>query len=254
MGNFEPAWLLEQILLQLQQGIATTPGSGNQNVIIVAAIPAGDNNIGNVDVVTLPALPAGTNNIGDVDIASALPAGTNNIGDIDVLSVVPGTAATSLGKAEDAAHASGDTGVMVFGVRTDTPAPLGAAGDYVPPIMDSTNLLWAREGMQPVYEDNTAGKAVVEHRYTAGRATADTLIKTGAGLLHTVNLAPTGVVTGGVLTLYDNTAESGTVLWSGAIPTSIAPATLTFDITFATGLYVGFDATLANVQATCSYR
>lgn len=38
-----------------------------------------------VDVVA--ALPAGTNNIGDVDIASAIPAGTNNIGDVDIASL-----------------------------------------------------------------------------------------------------------------------------------------------------------------------
>jgi hypothetical protein len=44
--------------------------SGNElQVDVVAALPAGDNNIGNVDIVTLPAIPAGTNNIGDVDIA-----------------------------------------------------------------------------------------------------------------------------------------------------------------------------------------
>lgn len=48
---------------------------------ILAALPAGDNNIGDVDIAS--ALPAGNNNIGDVDIASALPAGNNNIGDVD---------------------------------------------------------------------------------------------------------------------------------------------------------------------------
>lgn len=42
-----------------------------------------------VDVVA--ALPAGTNNIGDVDIASALPAGANNIGAVDVASIDAGT-------------------------------------------------------------------------------------------------------------------------------------------------------------------
>jgi hypothetical protein len=47
----------------------TVSGSEMQ-VDVVAALPAGDNNIGNVDVVTLPSIPAGTNNIGDVDIAS----------------------------------------------------------------------------------------------------------------------------------------------------------------------------------------
>jgi hypothetical protein len=59
-----------------------------------------------------------------------------DIGDVDVASVVPGVAATSLGKAEDAAHTTGDTGVMALGVRQDTMAALAADGDYVPPTMD----------------------------------------------------------------------------------------------------------------------
>lgn len=37
-----------------------------------------------------------------------------------VTSVVPGTSATHLGKAEDAAHTTGDTGVFALGVRNDT--------------------------------------------------------------------------------------------------------------------------------------
>src|SRR5690606_39198398 len=55
-----------------------------------------------------------------VVVGAALPAGTNNIGDVDVLSLVPGTGATNLGKAEDVAHSSGDTGVMALAVRRDT--------------------------------------------------------------------------------------------------------------------------------------
>ena len=46
-------------------------------------------------------------------------------------SVVPGVAATNLGKAEDAVHASGDTGVAILAVRTDAPATTSSAtGDY----------------------------------------------------------------------------------------------------------------------------
>ncbi|MCI0558815.1 MAG: hypothetical protein MN733_09985, partial [Nitrososphaera sp.] len=90
------------------------------------------------------ALPAGTNNIGDVDVATlpALPAGNNNIGDIDVLSVVPGTGATNLGKAEDAVHTSGDTGVMALAVRSDAGGSLvSASGDYSPLQVDATGNL-----------------------------------------------------------------------------------------------------------------
>ena len=52
-------------------------------------------------------------------------------GSVGVTSVVPGSAATSLGKLEDAVHASGDTGVAMLAVRTDTPATTSSAtGDY----------------------------------------------------------------------------------------------------------------------------
>jgi hypothetical protein len=49
-----------------------------------------------------------------------------------------GTGATSLGKAEDAVHASGDTGVFVLAVRAPTtPAsPTSAAGDYGSILVD----------------------------------------------------------------------------------------------------------------------
>lgn len=79
------------------------------NSTVVAALPAGDNNIGNVDIVTLPALPAGTAaigklaanagvNIGTVDVATmpsvtigTLGAGSAVIGKVSTDQSVPGT-------------------------------------------------------------------------------------------------------------------------------------------------------------------
>lgn len=62
---------------------------------------------------------------------SAVPAsqsGTWNIG-----TVTPGTAATNLGKAEDVAHTTGDTGVFMLAVRNDSVASLSdTTGDYSP--------------------------------------------------------------------------------------------------------------------------
>jgi hypothetical protein len=55
----------------------------------------------------------------------------------NVGAIVPGTAATNLGKAEDAIHASGDVGVMSLAVRQDTLAALAANGDYIPITTDS---------------------------------------------------------------------------------------------------------------------
>lgn len=78
-----------------------------------------------------------------VDVVASLPAGTNNIGDVDVLSLIPGTGSTNLGKAEDAAHASGHTGVMALGVRNDSNATSfsSANGDYTPLAVDANGNL-----------------------------------------------------------------------------------------------------------------
>ncbi len=62
-----------------------------------------------------------------------------------VSGVIPGTAATSLGKAEDAAHSSGDTGVMALGVANSThTTALASDGDYIPLATDLTGKLGIR--------------------------------------------------------------------------------------------------------------
>jgi hypothetical protein len=128
-------------------GTVTVDGSGVTQPVSHAALTelaaAIDTEL-QVDVVG--ALPAGDNNIGNVDIASAIPAGNNNIGDVDVASVVPGGGATNLGKAEDAAHTTGDTGVAVLGVRRDTAASgADTDGDYATINLDATGRLWAHD-------------------------------------------------------------------------------------------------------------
>lgn len=71
-----------------------------------------------------------------------IPADTANGLDVDVTRVVPGTGSTNLGKQEDAAHASGDVGVMALAVRKNTAAALSDAdGDYTPVQVDSTGAL-----------------------------------------------------------------------------------------------------------------
>lgn len=81
-----------------------------------------------------------------ITAAGALVGGdaTNGL-DVDVTRVIPGTTATALGKAEDAAHTSGDTGVMALGVRSDTAAASsGTTGDYEPFHTDSVGAMWTR--------------------------------------------------------------------------------------------------------------
>jgi len=113
--------------------------SGNLQVKVNAALPAGSNNIGDVDVLTLPpeahqadydsgagtdttlafgiAVPASGGAAvvpGDatagltVQLGAALPAGSNNIGDVDILSAPTGASAIEIqGPAADGAAAVG---------------------------------------------------------------------------------------------------------------------------------------------------
>ena len=67
-------------------------------------------------------------------------------------------------------------------------------------------------------------------------APTTTAVKTGAGILHAITLnKPTATA---VITVYDNTAASGTVLATITVPASPQPVTLLYDITFTTGLTI----------------
>jgi hypothetical protein len=96
---------------------------------------------------TVAATQSGTWN---VTVNTALPTGSNTIGNIGTIatSITPGTAAANLGKAEDAVHATGDTGVAVWSVRRDTAASgAGTDGDYASLNTDSTGHVWTRVGV-----------------------------------------------------------------------------------------------------------
>ncbi len=113
-----------------------------------------------------------------------------------------------------------------------------------------------REQYMPGYEDNTNNKAIVEHRYTSsGVIAADTLVKTGAGLIHTITFSCNDAApTAGSLILYDNTTETGTQIFNHTFTTTpFLPVTVTLDVSFTTGIYAGFTTT-ADVNVVISYR
>jgi len=139
---------------------------------IKTAVETIDNTVGGselqVDVVG--ALPAGTNAIGKLAANSGV-----DIGDVDVTSVITGTGATNLGKAEDAAHSSGDTGVYSLGVRNDTPntALTNTDADY-------SSLATDRVGgiRTALYETDFAvlGTNHVKKYYTSAGAATDGIV------------------------------------------------------------------------------
>lgn len=104
-------------------------------------------------------------------------------------------------------------------------------------------------------EDITNDVLKVEQRFSGLHVTADTLVKTGVGVLHTLTFAQVDAApTAGTIIVYDNTAESGTILFSQTFTTDVFKAhTVTLDVSFAVGLYVGFTTT-ADVGVTVSYR
>lgn len=103
-------------------------------------------------------------------------------------------------------------------------------------------------------EDQTNSVCRVEQRFSLLNVTADTLVKSGSGFLHTITCSSDTAATAGTIIVYDNTAESGTILWTWTLSAvEYQPRTLIFDGTFATGLYVGYTTT-ADVTCTVSYR
>lgn len=152
----------------------------------------------------------------------------------------------------------------VSSLATDTgkPVKMGLVYNSTPPVATNGQRVDAQSdpaGNQKITqatllagEDQTFNRVMTMPKYTDVTTTADVLAKSGAGVLHTVSFSAVGTVTAGTVTLYDNTAESGTVLWSGIIPVGIGPISITLDVAFATGLYIGYDATIANVRTTTS--
>ncbi len=169
-----------------------------------------------VDVVG--ALPAGANTIGAVNIAAAQTLATvttvgtvtsvTNVATIGT-SVTPGTSAAHLGKAEDAAHGSGDTGVMLLAVRRDADTTLvDTTNDYAP------------------LQVNSAGSLKVA--ITAGAGSGGTSIADGASFTRdTTSITPIGcVVEASAPTLTNGDVSGPSMTTGGAISVSVASGSI----------------------------
>lgn len=130
---------------------------------------------------------------------------------------------------------------------TNVVSPLGK--------VTATSPSYTADQMAPLSLDASGNLRVVSGPYLLGRATADAQIKAGAGFIHTISIAGlTATPTAGLLTVYDSLTETGTVVYAEWVFATVVGHTITLDIPVSTGIYVGFDGTLANVQATISYR
>lgn len=96
-------------------------------------------------------------------VNATLQTGTNSIGKISDIttSITPGTAAANLGKAEDAAHASGDTGVFALAVRNDNLGTTYTSNDqdYSPIAVDLNGRVQVSQKAQTATLSNVASSA-----------------------------------------------------------------------------------------------
>jgi hypothetical protein len=95
----------------------------------------------------------------------------------------------------------------------------------------------------------------VEQRYAYSLVAANAAVKSAPGFLHSLTFSCNDAApTAGTIDVYDNTAASGTKIFSWTLPaTAFAPCSVIIDAVFATGLYVAFTTT-ADVNVTVSYR
>lgn len=98
-----------------------------------------------------------------------------------------------------------------------------------------------------------SGPSIILTEYKYAKVTADGLVASGKGTLHTVTFSATGTVTAGVITIYDSLTEANTAIWAGTIQTALNPTTITLDVNYNTGLYIGYDGSIANVSTTVSF-
>jgi hypothetical protein len=131
--------------------------NSNHRQVVVLGDPATNAGVAPVDATAGLKVDLGTDN--DVTVTSGTITTVSAVTTVSTVtnvatigtSVTPGTAAANLGKAEDAAHASGDTGVMSLAVRTAT-APTdrsaGATdGDYEPLQVDANGRLYVNAAL-----------------------------------------------------------------------------------------------------------
>lgn len=146
-----------------------------------------------------------------------------------------------------------------FTTSTSTTTPMAALVDEVSTgsvtegnsgvvRMTATRELRNAETYAPVAEDNTVGVMKVEERFSYSNITSatTTTVKSGAGFVHAITVNTTAA---GTITVYDNTAGSGTKI--ATFKASVVEQTFFLNASFGTGLTI---VTAAASDVTVSYR
>lgn len=148
----------------------------------------------------------------------------------------------------------GGNPVKVAGVYNSS-APTYGDGDRANLQQDVNGNLKSTLATLISGEDLTNDVLKTEQRFSYSGITTDTAVKSGSGFLHTVTFSCNDAApTAGTIDIYDNTAGSGTKIFSWTLTTAVFnPTTIILDISFSTGLYVDFTTT-GDVFVVLSYR
>lgn len=89
---------------------------------------------------------------------------------------------------------------------------------------------------------------------TTTRVSADGQIRSSAGRIYSISLAPiTATPTAGLISVYDSATESGTKLYEEWCFATMEGHTVFINATVSNGIYVGYDGTAANFQVSVSH-
>jgi hypothetical protein len=104
-------------------------------------------------------------------------------------------------------------------------------------------------------DPETKGTRMVPASFSYSLVAANAAVKSGAGFLHSLTFACNDAApTAGTIDVYDNTAGSGTKIYSETFTTTVFRGySVILDVAFATGLYVKFTTT-ADINVAVSYR
>lgn len=150
----------------------------------------------------------------------AIAAGAATIGSIASIttSIVPGTGATNLGKAEDNAHASGDTGVAAWAVRNDNLATTyGQDQDYTPIAVDLKGAVITTQKAATSATTSVAGSATTVSLLTANASRRGAVIANDSTAILYVKLGATASTTSYAYKLFTDDEVEIPFGYTGAI-------------------------------------
>jgi len=97
---------------------------------------------------------------------------------------------------------------------------------------------------------------IISQGWPFRNVTADTVVKTGKGVLHSIVL--NGVTTVGDIVVYDGVDATGTVIATLNVRTAVSVSyqgiTLLYDCKIATGIFVDFSSSTFAGNITVTYK